>query len=385
MARRSRLVGAAGALFSLAVLAACGSSGGGSKQAAADETANWTIPATFIDCQAKGVERGCIGQGVEDTYTPLTKADVTKPWKICVTVPHLKDEIWVAVNYGVTAESRRLGVDMQFHDAGGYTEVTNQVSQIENCVSDGADAIIIGAVSQDSLNPALDAAVAKGVVVIDAGNGVTSEKVQGRAVVDYYDMGKAVAENLVKQGKPMRVALLPGPAGAGWAERSAKGFKDTVAGTSVQIVDTKYGETGKEVQLRLVEDTLASHKDLDAVVGTAVTVDVAQTVLAERGQSDKIGLYGTYINPSTLELIKGGRAVCAPTEQPVMTFRIAVDNAVRLLEKKPIKQGSERNAPKPLLACGPKAGDAANMDTFDSSTSFAPKGWKPVTTVKPAE
>ncbi|HEY0359717.1 MAG TPA: TMAO reductase system periplasmic protein TorT, partial [Mycobacteriales bacterium] len=365
MARRSRLMGAAGALFSLVALAACGSSGGGSKQAAA-ETADWTIPATFIDCQAKGVERGCIGKGVEETYTPLTKADVTKPWKICVTVPHLKDEIWVAVNYGVTAESRRLGVDMQFHDAGGYTEVTNQVSQIENCVSDGADAIIIGAVSQDSLNPALDAAVAKGVVVIDAGNGVTSDKVQGRAVVDYYDMGKAVGENLVEQGKPLRVALLPGPAGAGWSERSALGFKEAVAGSPVQVVDTKYGETGKEVQLRLVEDTLASHKDLDALVGTAVTVDVAQTVLSERGQSDKIGLYGTYINPSTLELLKGGRAVCAPTEQPVMTFRIAVDNAVRLLEKKPLKAGFERNAPKPLLACGPKAGAAANIDTFDS-------------------
>jgi protein TorT len=385
MARRSRLIGAAGALFSLVALAACGNSGGGSPQAAADETADWTIPATFIDCQATGVERGCIGKGVEDTYTPLAKSDVTKPWKICVTVPHLKDEIWVAVNYGTTAESRRLGVDMQFHDAGGYTEVTNQVSQIENCVSDGADAIIIGAVSQDSLNPALDAAVAKGVVVIDAGNGVTSDKVQGRAVVDYYDMGKAVGENLVKQNKAMRVALLPGPAGAGWAERSALGFKEAVAGSSVQIVDTKYGETGKEVQLRLVEDTLASHKDLDALVGTAVTVDVAQTVLSERGQTDKIGLYGTYINPSTLELLKGGRAVCAPTEQPVMTFRIAVDNAVRLLEKKPIKEGYERNSPNPLLACGPKAGAANNIDKFDSSTSFAPKGWKPVTTVKPAK
>jgi protein TorT len=64
-----------------------------------------------------------------------------------------------------------------------------------------------------------------------------------------------------------------------------------------------------------------------------------------------------------------------------MTFRIAVDTAVRLLEKKPLKEGFERNAPKPLLACGPKAGAGANTDDFDATTSFAPKGWKPVTTV----
>jgi protein TorT len=380
-----KLVAGTGALLSLVLLAACGtgtSSTSTQSTSKVDETADWTIPATFVDCDAKNVERGCIGKGEEGTYKPLAPSDLTKPWKICATVPHLKDEVWVAVNYGMTAESRRLGVEMQFHDAGGYTEVTNQVSQVENCVSDGADAIVIGAVSQDSLNPALEAAVAKGVVVVDAGNGVTSPKVQGRAVVDYYEMGKAVGDNLVKQGKPMRVALLPGPAGAGWAERSAKGFKESVAGSQVQVVDTKYGETGKEVQLRLVEDTLASHKDLDAIVGTAVTVDVAQAVLSERSQVDKIALYGTYLNPTTLDLIKAGRAVCAPTEQPVMTFRIAVDTAVRLLEKKPLKEGFERNSPRPLLACGAKAGADNNSTTFDASTSFAPKGWKPVTTVK---
>jgi protein TorT len=168
-----KLAGAAGALLSLALLAACGTNSS-SKQTKAAETDNWSIGASFVDCEASGVERGCIGKGEEGTYTPLAPGDVSKPWKICATVPHLKDEVWVAVNYGMTAESRRLGVEMQFHDAGGYTEVTNQVSQIENCVSDGANAIVIGAVSQDSLNPALEAAVAKGVVVVDAGNGVTS-------------------------------------------------------------------------------------------------------------------------------------------------------------------------------------------------------------------
>ncbi|HEV7823306.1 MAG TPA: TMAO reductase system periplasmic protein TorT [Mycobacteriales bacterium] len=373
-----RLVGTAGALLSLSLLAACGTA---SEPAAPESKEVWSIPATFVDCDAEGLEPGCIGPGEEGTYTSLEQGDVTRPWKICTTVPHLKDEVWVAVNYGITAEARRLGVASEFHDAGGYTEVTNQVSQIENCVSNGADAIIVGAVSQDSLNPAIAAAVAKGVVVVDAGNGVTAPQVQGRAVVDYYEMGKAVGENLVARGEPMRVALLPGPAGAGWAERSAKGVKDSVAGSKVQIVDTKYGETAKEVQLRLVEDTLASHRDLDAIVATAVTVDVAQTVLAERGLGDTVGLYGTYLNPTTLDLLKGGRAVCAPTEQPVMTFRIAVDTAVRLLEKKPLKEGFERNAPKPLLACGPKAGAGANTDDFDATTSFAPKGWKPVTTV----
>ncbi len=41
-------------------------------------------------------------------YAPLEKA--AKKWDICVSFPHMKDAYWMAVDYGVVAESERLGV-----------------------------------------------------------------------------------------------------------------------------------------------------------------------------------------------------------------------------------------------------------------------------------
>ena len=41
-------------------------------------------------------------------YTPPMKA--SKPWKICVLFPHMKDTFWVAVDYGIAQEAERLGV-----------------------------------------------------------------------------------------------------------------------------------------------------------------------------------------------------------------------------------------------------------------------------------
>jgi len=237
-------------------------------------------------------------------------------------------------------------------------------------------------VSQDARNPASAKARKKGVVVVDYGNGVTGD-VSGHAIVDYYDMGHAVGEQLVDKGEPVKVALLPGPAGAGWSERSALGFKDAIEGSSVELLDTKYGETAKEVQLSLVEDTISTYKDLDAIVGTAVTLDVAHGVLAERGLEESVSLYGTYLVPTTLDLLTSGRAACAPTEQPVNTSKMSVDMAVRLLEEKPEKEGFERMGPQPLMVCGDAAGDASNVDDFDSTTSFAPEGWSPVSDVEP--
>ena len=113
--------------------------------AAAD---SWSVPATFVDCNAADIEPGCVGQGVSGTYTSLNSSGVTAPWRVCVTVPHLKDPIWVAANYGMITEAQRLGVEMQFLDAGGYGGVTEQVRQIEDCATQGADAIVVGAVSQ---------------------------------------------------------------------------------------------------------------------------------------------------------------------------------------------------------------------------------------------
>lgn len=83
-------------------------------------------------------------------YTPLEKA--AKKWNICVSFPHMKDAYWSAVDYGVVEESKRLGVSMQLVEAGGYVNLNKQISQIEDCVASGADAVVIGAISYEGLN-----------------------------------------------------------------------------------------------------------------------------------------------------------------------------------------------------------------------------------------
>lgn len=377
----TRVVASIGIGAVLAATAACGSDSADVREA--DKEA-WTVPAVFIDCDGPGVQPGCVGEGEEGEYSSLDASEVAQPWQICVTVPHLKDPIWVATNYGMTAESRRLGVEMRFSDAGGYTNTTEQVKQIEDCTAQGADAIIVGAVSQDALNPAIQQALDAGIVVVDYGNGVTAE-VPGHAIVDYYDMGKAIGTELVALGKAKKVVLLPGPAGAGWTERSVLGFKDAIAGSDVELLDVKYGETAKEVQLALAQDAIATYGDLDGIVGSAVTMDVAHGVLAERGLGDRVSLWGTYLVPTTMDLIESGKVVCAPTEQPVVTSQMSVDVAVRLLENKPLREGVERVGPLPLTVCGPAAGDADNVEEFDTATSFAPDGWNPITDVRPGE
>jgi len=132
----------------------------------------------------------------------------------------------------------------------------------------------------------------KNVPVIDVINGMSSPELSAKSLVSFGEMGAKAGEFLAKRhpaGSPkVKVGWFPGPAGAGWVEAGNKGFLDAIKGSAIEVVETKYGDTGKEVQSKLVEDTLEAHPDIAYIVGTAVTAEAAIPIVRTRGLQDKV-------------------------------------------------------------------------------------------------
>jgi len=309
----------------------------------------------------------------EVMYKPLEKAE--KKWNICVSFPHMKDAYWLAVDYGVAEEAKALGVAMHLVEAGGYTNLSKQISQIEDCVSQGAQAVDIGAISYDGLNETVKRIHEKNIPVIDVINGMSSKDLSAKSLVSFETMGYKAGEYIAKlhpQGSAeTEVAWFPGPPGAGWVEAGNKGFSDAVKNSALKIVATKYGDTGKEVQLKLVEDVLQANPNIKYIAGTSPTTEAAVQLLRERNLSDKVKVIAYYFTPGVYENIKAGRVMAAPTDSAVIQGRISIDQAVRILEGKPY-----------LKHVGPKIYviDKSNINTFDYASSLAPADWKPVFT-----
>lgn len=153
-------------------------------------------------------------------YTPLEKA--SQKWNVCVSVPHLKDAYWVAVDYGVTEEAKRQGIKLTVVDVSGYDNLSKQISQIEDCVAAGAQAVILGAISEDGLNNMIKELKGQGIPVIDFMNGVTSKDIQAKSLVSFGEMGSAAGLYLTKaHPKGSGVARLGGfqapPEPDGWS------------------------------------------------------------------------------------------------------------------------------------------------------------------------
>ena len=122
--------------------------------------------------------------------------------------------------------------------------------------------------------------------MIDVINGISSPELSAKSLVSFGEMGCKAGEYLAKLhpagSEPVKVAWFPGPPGAGWVEAGNTGLpRRRSRAATIEVVDTKYGDTGKEVQLKLVEDMLEAHPDINYIVGTAVTAEAATGLLRD--------------------------------------------------------------------------------------------------------
>jgi protein TorT len=315
------------------------------------------------------------GKPVVTEYTPLTKAE--KPYNICVLFPHMKDSFWVAVAYGIVKESQALGVNMTLYEAGGYENLPKQLSQFDDCMANGSNAIVIGAISEAGLSKKFGEAAAKGIPVVGSANPTSAGAIPSAVFVDFKQMGAMTGEALLKSlksGDKANVVTFPGPAGSGWAESFNDGFKSAATKSpDVKILGEKFGDTGVAVQLQLIQDALQAYPSMNVIWGSAPTAEAAVGAVAESGRSD-IKILSSYENQAMLDALKRGDIMAFATQYPVAEGAMAVDQAVRLLEKKPTM-----SLIQPLPEVVVKGGE----DKVNMSLVLAPADWTPVYSVKP--
>ena len=310
-------------------------------------------------------------QRTKSEYVGLEKAE--KRWRLCVSIPHLKDPYWAAVNHGLIDQAKQLGIGLRLLEAGGYNNLDIQRRQITDCMASDADGLIVAAISHNGLDDILASIRASKRPVIDLVNGMNPRHVSARSAVDYFDLGHA-AGTLLKslhagQTTPVKVGWFPGPQGPTWADRGDEGFRAAIADTSIRIVASARGDTGKAVQSKLVAEALDQHADLDYIVGTTVSATAAVSQLRRRGLEDKIKVLAYYYGPQGHRAIRRGSILAAPTDFQSLQARIAVDLAVRLLEN--------RDPPRhvsPIV----EVIDVDSIRGFDPSGSLPPRGFRPM-------
>ena len=268
-------------------------------------------------------------------------------------------------------EAKRLGIAFTLVEAGGYLNLERQRQQIKQCTSEGADALIIGTVSFQELSETI-VEISQQMPVLATVNDIDDIGITAKSGVSWETMGRVTGEFLARNhpagSKPVKVAWFPGPQGAGWVDFIEKGFRKGLADSAVDVVVTKWGDTGKEIQRTLVQEVLESIPEVEYFVGNALMAEAAISTLRNRKLEEKIKIVSTYFTPAVYRGIRRGRILAAPTDAPVMQGRISMHQAVRILEGREF-----------IRHAGPQIQmiDENNWQEFKVEDSLAPPSFLP--------
>lgn len=306
-------------------------------------------------------------------YSPQDKA--SKPWKICALFPHMKDTIWLAMNYGIVEEARRQGAAVTIYQAGGYENLPKQLAQFDDCMASNFDALIVGAISEAGLARKFNEAKKVGKPVIAVLNPVDKAPTTSKVFADNVVMGQQTGQYLADAagGKVSKIVALPGPAGSGWAEQFAQGLKNVVTKNSkLELLDEKFGDSGVAVQLGLVQNALQAYPDVNVLWGNAAMVEAAIGAVQEAGRND-VKLIAAYENQAMLDALRNGQILGFATQYPVLQGRLSVDLAVRALEGQKVPA---------FLSPIPRMVSKESLADIDMSAVLAPSDYKAVYAVE---
>ena len=171
-------------------------------------------------------------------YQSLDADMVQNKHHICVSFPHLKDSYWAGVAYGIISEGKRLNQKITLLEAGGYTNLETQLNQVDDCIANGADALIIGPISSQGNAKQIDLIRARGIPVIVIITGINTV-VDANSLQSFATMGFTTCDWIAKQHQKseetVNIIWFPGPPSAGWSIAADQGCRQALIGTQVEI------------------------------------------------------------------------------------------------------------------------------------------------------
>ena len=280
---------------------------------------------------ALSVLAGC---GSKDTPAP---AEESKPaesgtYKIALIQQHQTNAFQIAVTEGAQAKAAELGVELTVLSAD--QDAATQISQIEQCVSEGYNAILFEPVDPDGLRDAAKAAADAGVVVINVVSFCTDWENAGIAAVSCGNNIKA-GENEMQHvadllGGKGNVAILTGPSAVTDALDRLTGYENILANypDMKQVVAPADCQWDTAKAQATVESWLSAY-DLDAIVcqNDGMAVGAGNAAGADSG----IVITGLDGTPDGYEAIKDGRITGTVAQDGGAMAANAVEAAVTLL------------------------------------------------------
>jgi len=237
---------------------------------------------------------------------------------------------WQIVLAGARKAGQDLGVNVPELGAQSESDISGQISILENAVAGKPAGVVISPTEFKALGKPVDEA-AKKVPIIGIDSSADSKAFTSFLTTDNVQGGRIAADGLAegikaKYGKAEGdVALITSLPGVGSLDQRAKGFKEELAAKypGLKLVADKVADGQATTGLNIMTDLITANPDLRGVFASnLIMAQGAGQAIAENKKADKIALIGFDSDDKLVGFLKDGTIYALVVQDP---YRMGYD------------------------------------------------------------
>jgi ribose transport system substrate-binding protein len=238
-----------------------------------------------------------------------------------------------------------------------------QISQVEDMVAQGVDAIFLNPVDWKGVKPALEAAKKAGIPIINVDAPVYDHDLVATIVAsDNYNAGVLCAKDMMKRKKTAKIVVLEHPTAKSAIDRT-KGFLETIKGKAGYKVVAKQSSEGQlEQAMPVMENIIQAQPEIDVVMALNDPTALGALAALKAAKREKgVLIYGVDGAPGAKKSIKKGEMTATAAQSPKGIGKTAAEAAYKILKGEKVN----KNIPVPVIFV-----DKSNVDEFGTD------GWQ---------
>ena len=225
-------------------------------------------------------------------------------------------DFWTIARKGTEkADAGLADVEVEFRLGDGTAAAQKRI--LDDLLAKGVDGIAISPVDPANQTAMLNDA-AKQAIVFTHDSDAPDSKRECYVGTDNVAAGRQ-AGNLIKEALPQggRIAVFVGKLDARNAQERLQGIKESIAGSTITIIDVRTDDTDQVRAKANVSEMLVSHPDLGALVGLwSYNGPAILNAVREAGQTGHVKIIAFDEDDETLTGVKSGAIVGTGVQQP---------------------------------------------------------------------
>lgn len=261
-----------------------------------------------------------------------------KHYKFGATYMTLNNPFFVALNNGIKDVVEGNGDTLVALDPA--LDPDKQVSQMQDLINQGVDAIFVNPADWKAIKPALLAAQKAGIPVINVDAPVYDEDlVKSIIASDNYNAGVLCAKDMISKLDSAKIVILEHPTAKSAIDRT-QGFIDTIKGMKqYEIVAEGSSEGQLEQAMPVMESIIKANSEIDVVMAlNDPTAEGALAALLAANREKGVLIYGVDGAPEAKQMIKDNKIIATAAQSPITIGKTAAQTAYDILAGKEVKK-----------------------------------------------